>query len=141
MLLRSTVLCWAITLCALSGCGGPRPQPDLEASFDREVEMKWKVQWPWVDAFPHFQRGGFYMDPSDGDGPKYDRQHVVPLLKSLQDEFALQWKAVVHGEERRMTLALIAEFPDETIYGEDFRFAQSVQTETVLAAVDGYLAL
>ncbi|WP_019938150.1 hypothetical protein [Bordetella sp. FB-8] len=38
-------------------------------------------------------------------------------------------------------LSLIAEFPDETLYGDAFRFAQTVQTETVLAAVESYLAL
>jgi hypothetical protein len=48
---------------------------------------------------------------------------------------------VAESDAEAAPLALIAEFPDETIYGEAFRFAQSVQTETVLAAVEGYLAL
>ncbi|ANN68690.1 peptidase M14 [Bordetella bronchialis] len=43
------------------------------------------------------------------------------------------------GED--VPLVLISEFPDETIYGEPFRFAHTVQMETVLAAVEGYLAL
>ncbi|AOB29889.1 peptidase M14 [Bordetella sp. H567] len=40
------------------------------------------------------------------------------------------------GEE--VPLALITEFPDETVYGDRFRFAHTVQMETVLAAVDAY---
>lgn len=111
---RSTYLWSAIALCTLSlaGCGS-RPVADLEAQFDKEVENKWKTQWPWVDAIPHFQRGGFYMDASDGEGPRYDRPHVVPLLNALHQDFALQWKAVVHRKERKMTLALVAELPDD----------------------------
>jgi hypothetical protein len=43
------------------------------------------------------------------------------------------------GED--VPLVLITEFPDETVYGDAFRFAHAVQTETVLAAVEGYLAM
>jgi hypothetical protein len=43
------------------------------------------------------------------------------------------------GED--VPLSLISEFPDETVYGERFRFAHTVQTETVLAAVEAYLSL
>jgi hypothetical protein len=43
------------------------------------------------------------------------------------------------GED--VPLSLISEFPDETVYGDRFRFAHTVQTETVLAAVEVYLAL
>lgn len=43
------------------------------------------------------------------------------------------------GED--VPLALITEFPDETIYGDPFRFAHTVQMETVLAAVEGYMGL
>lgn len=114
MLSRSTALSLAaIALCALAGCREPLPQVDMEAQFDREVETKWKTKWQWVDAIPHFHRGGFYMDDSEGQGPRYDRPHVVPLLTSLHDEFALQWKAVVHQKDRSMTLALVAELPDD----------------------------
>jgi hypothetical protein len=45
------------------------------------------------------------------------------------------------GEGEDVPLSLISEFPDETVYGERFRFAHTVQTETVLAAVEAYLAL
>lgn len=48
---------------------------------------------------------------------------------------------ITEGRQEETALSLISEFPDETVYGERFRFAQDVQTQTVLAAVDGYLAL
>lgn len=38
-------------------------------------------------------------------------------------------------------LALLTEFPDETVYGERFRFAHTVQYETVMAAVACYRAI
>ncbi|MGN6580489.1 MAG: peptidase M14 [Bordetella sp.] len=58
----------------------------------------------------------------------FETMHGIPVL-------------VAQSEAEAAPLALIAEFPDETLYGEAFRFAQSVQTETVLAAVQAYLAL
>jgi len=50
--------------------------------------------------------------------------------------------AVTLGEsDREMApLALLTEFPDETVYGERFRFAHTVQCATVLAAVQAYRA-
>jgi hypothetical protein len=45
------------------------------------------------------------------------------------------------GAGEDVPLSLISEFPDETVYGERFRFAHAVQTETVLAAVEGYLGM
>lgn len=60
--------------------------------------------------------------------PGFEIMHGIPVL-------------VAQSDAEAAPLALIAEFPDETLYGEAFRFAQSVQTETVLAAVEGYLAL
>jgi hypothetical protein len=58
----------------------------------------------------------------------FETMHGIPVL-------------VAESDAEIAPLALIAEFPDETIYGEAFRFAQSVQAETVLAAVESYLAL
>ncbi|ALM84930.1 peptidase M14 [Bordetella sp. N] len=46
---------------------------------------------------------------------------------------------ITESAGERVPLMLISEFPDETVYGDRFRFAQVVQTATVLAAVDGYL--
>ncbi|OWT75550.1 MULTISPECIES: peptidase M14 [unclassified Achromobacter] len=46
---------------------------------------------------------------------------------------------ITESANERVPLMLISEFPDETVYGDRFRFAQVVQTATVLAAVDGYL--
>ncbi|ARP91871.1 peptidase M14 [Bordetella genomosp. 9] len=48
---------------------------------------------------------------------------------------------ITEGVAEEVPLMLISEFPDETVYGDAFRFAHTVQTETVLAAVEGYLGL
>ena len=39
-----------------------------------------------------------------------------------------------------MPVTLITEYPDETIYGDAFRLAHTTQMNTVLAAIDLYLA-
>ncbi len=49
---------------------------------------------------------------------------------------------LVIAEERHPTpLTLITEFPDETIYGEAYRLAHTVQMATVIAAEEAYAAI
>lgn len=49
---------------------------------------------------------------------------------------------LVMAQERYPTpLTLITEFPDETIYGEAFRFAHTVQMATVIAAEEAYATM
>ncbi|MFD4840489.1 peptidase M14 [Achromobacter sp. NPDC058515] len=45
---------------------------------------------------------------------------------------------VAESDREALPLALISEFPDETVYGDRFLFAHTVQMETVLAATDLY---
>ncbi|MGY6270327.1 peptidase M14 [Achromobacter denitrificans] len=45
---------------------------------------------------------------------------------------------IAQSDREDLPLALISEFPDETIYGDRFVFAHTVQMETVLAATDLY---
>ena len=45
---------------------------------------------------------------------------------------------VTETDREELPLALISEFPDETVYGDRFVFAHTVQMETVLAATDLY---
>lgn len=45
---------------------------------------------------------------------------------------------VAESEQEMAPLSLISEFPDETLYGPAFRYAHTVQMETVLAAVAVY---
>jgi hypothetical protein len=45
-----------------------------------------------------------------------------------------------HSDRELQPLSLITEFPDETVYGERFVFAHTVQMETVLAATEVFLA-
>ncbi|MCZ8386379.1 peptidase M14 [Achromobacter xylosoxidans] len=43
---------------------------------------------------------------------------------------------VTETDREELPMALISEFPDETVYGDRFVFAHTVQMETVLAATD-----
>lgn len=45
---------------------------------------------------------------------------------------------VTETDREALPMALISEFPDETVYGDRFVFAHTVQMETVLAATDIY---
>ncbi|CAB3699320.1 hypothetical protein LMG26685_05212 [Achromobacter mucicolens] len=47
---------------------------------------------------------------------------------------------VTETDREELPMALISEFPDETVYGDRFVFAHTVQMETVLAATDLYRA-
>ncbi|MDT4837170.1 hypothetical protein FQZ97_708940 [compost metagenome] len=45
---------------------------------------------------------------------------------------------IAESDREALPLALISEFPDETVYGDRFVFAHTVQMETVLAATELY---
>ena len=45
---------------------------------------------------------------------------------------------ITETDREELPMALISEFPDETVYGDRFVFAHTVQMETVLAATDIY---
>ena len=47
---------------------------------------------------------------------------------------------IVESQDRLVPVTLITEYPDETIYGDAFRLAHTTQMNTVLAAVELYLA-
>ncbi|HEY0296526.1 MAG TPA: peptidase M14 [Bordetella sp.] len=60
---------------------------------------------------------------------------------TLQSGFDCINGIAVHSAESRQErapLAILSEFPDETVYGERFRLAHTVQCTTVLAAVAQY---
>ncbi|MDQ2137031.1 peptidase M14 [Alcaligenaceae bacterium B3P038] len=72
------------------------------------------------------------------------RQIALFRAHALEDGFEmLNGIPILVAEDTReaVPLALISEFPDETIYGDDFVFAHTVQMETVLAAHEGYVRL
>lgn len=72
------------------------------------------------------------------------RQIALFRAHALEDGFEmLHGIPILVAEDTREAtpLALISEFPDETIYGDDFVFAHTVQMETVLAAHEGYVRL
>lgn len=47
---------------------------------------------------------------------------------------------ITETDREELPMALISEFPDETVYGDRFVFAHTVQMETVLAATELYRA-
>ena len=57
--------------------------------------------------------------------PGFELRHGIPVQITASDREAAP-------------LTLISEFPDETVYGERYRYAHTVQMETVLAAVAAY---
>jgi hypothetical protein len=61
-------------------------------------------------------------------GAPYEIVNGIPCLVSASDQHPVP-------------MTLITEFPDETIYGEAFRFAHEVQMTTVLAAEDALFRL
>lgn len=53
-----------------------------------------------VDAIDFLEEGGLYVDDPDfGDAP-FDRPHIVPLLKTLRDDFGFDWTALVSREKK-----------------------------------------
>jgi len=65
------------------------------------------------------------------------RYEALALEKGLDTRHGIACM-VAESEQEMAPLSLISEFPDETIYGAAFRFAHTVQAETVLAAVAAY---
>jgi len=65
------------------------------------------------------------------------RYEIHALEKGLDTRHGIACM-VAEGEQEMAPLTLISEFPDETVYGAAFRYAHTVQTETVLAAVAAY---
>ncbi|HYM68806.1 MAG TPA: peptidase M14, partial [bacterium] len=66
------------------------------------------------------------------------RVHAGELPSPVYHDVPCQ---VVEDEQAPTPLTLITEFPDETIYGDLFIFAHTVQMETVLAAEEIHAAL
>jgi hypothetical protein len=65
------------------------------------------------------------------------RSHVGELPFPVYNSISCQ---IVESEARLVPVTLITEYPDETIYGDAFRLAHTTQMNTVLAAIDLYLA-
>ncbi|OZI22206.1 peptidase M14 [Bordetella genomosp. 7] len=72
------------------------------------------------------------------------RQAALCEAHALEKAFATRHGiacVVVESVQEMAPLSLIAEYPDETVYGAEFRQAHTVQMETVLAAVAAYRSL
>lgn len=81
-----------------------------------------------IPGLPEFNRHQIEICARHSGGKPYEIINDIPCL--------------ITAEERHPTpLTLITEFPDETIYGEPYRFAHTVQMTTVLAAEEAFAAL
>ncbi len=107
------------------GCGA-KPI-DLESRFDDDVENAWSTKWKWVDAVQFFEKGGMYVDSGDPEDPALDRPHVLPLLKRLQQEFGLEWQAVLDNTNQTTALAVVARLPNDSTIRQ--RIEASLQRE------------
>jgi hypothetical protein len=81
-----------------------------------------------VPGLAEFNRRQIEICSIHSGGTPYEIINDVPCL--------------ITAEERHPTpLTLITEFPDETIYGEAYRFAHTVQMATVIAAEEAYASM
>ncbi len=88
-------------------------QPDRLARFDATVDGSWRKNWKWVEAIPFFEAGGQYADEGDRKKSSLDRDHILPLLKRMQDRHQLRWQAVVDKKKTRLAVAIVAELSSE----------------------------
>ncbi|MFC4171786.1 M14 family zinc carboxypeptidase [Microvirga sp. GCM10011540] len=81
-----------------------------------------------VPGLPEFNRRQIEICAIHSGGTPYEIINDVPCLLTADERYPTP-------------LTLITEFPDETIYGEPYRFAHTVQMTTVLAAEEAYAAM
>lgn len=104
-----------------------RFQPAWAARATRLIEdvTRRLAKMPGLLAFNERQLALFHAHAQETG---FDLINGIPVLVA---QSAAEW----------VPISLITEFPDETIYGEPFLFAHSIQLETVLAAVQAYRAM
>lgn len=81
-----------------------------------------------VPGLAEFTRGQLELFSLHSGAPPHEMINDVPCL--------------LMADERHPTpLTLITEFPDETVYGEAYRFAHTVQMATVIAAEEAFATI
>jgi hypothetical protein len=78
-----------------------------------------------IPGLPEFNRRQVEICSIHSGGTPYEIINHVPCLLTADERYPTP-------------LTLITEFPDETIYGDAYRFAHTVQMTTVLAAEEAY---
>jgi hypothetical protein len=81
-----------------------------------------------VPGLPEFNRRQIEICAIHSDGTPYEIINDIPCLLTADERYPTP-------------LMLITEFPDETIYGDAYRFAHTVQMTTVIAAEAAFAAL
>ncbi|MEZ0170011.1 M14 family zinc carboxypeptidase [Microvirga sp. TS319] len=81
-----------------------------------------------VPGLADFTRRQLELCTMLSDAPSHETINDVPCLMMAQDRHPTP-------------LTLVTEFPDETIYGEAYRFAHTVQMATVIAAEEAFTTM
>ena len=81
-----------------------------------------------IPGLPEFNRRQVEICSIHSGGTPYEIINDVPCLLTPEERYPTP-------------LTLITEFPDETIYGEPYRFAHTVQMTTVLAAEEAFAVM
>lgn len=90
------LLALAMFALSLVGCGGSE-----KAEFDSLVDDVWLGEGTQlIDAVSYLEAGRRHHD-YDGSGTTVDRDHALPLMKRLRDEFQLQPKAMISDDDTR----------------------------------------
>lgn len=100
--------CWFVVSIVLAGCGDDRQPPEL--SFDQQVEQQWMEGRERVDAVEYLESGGIYENTSSD--LKIDQEHLLPLLKKLQDDFGLTVEALLDPDNKQIAFAIVVDVSD-----------------------------
>jgi hypothetical protein len=98
------------------------------AAQARELVEAVTLRLAAIPGLPAFNRHQIEICAIHSGGKPYEIIHDVPCL-------------LAEDTRHSVPLTLITEFPDETIYGEAFRFAHTIQMTTVLAAEEAHATM
>lgn len=102
----STVVCLLLSIC---GCG--ESEPTIAETHDTQIVESWFPGRSTGNAVEFFEGGGQYESmTADSD---IDREHLLPLLRTLQDDLGLQ--PVVLLDEPDIAFAVVIDVSDRTI--------------------------
>jgi hypothetical protein len=93
----------------LAGCSDETVQAP-ELTFDQQVEQEWIEGRERVNAVEFLESGGVYEDTSPD--LKIDREHLLPLLRKLQDEFDLTVDALLDSDNNQIAFAIVVDLSE-----------------------------
>lgn len=95
----------------VTGCSKPKIDV-VKYTETRIQEMMKSEKLAQVDAIEFLEEGGFYVETRGFDDPPFDKPHVIPLLKTLSEEFEFQWVALTgKGDKSYKAYDIVTEIP------------------------------